>query len=133
MIEISSSLEGKQYPLYDLELELKQLGYTIGGNWDYDHGYFDYLMDDDNGYHFLRIPFRAVDGQLDAHNATVRLGRPFILTHKYKEGLDDHAVIGNFQASFNQFSEPAEKDADVSEPYVQLGETLIQELERRLN
>ncbi|MRX73122.1 hypothetical protein GJU40_13315 [Bacillus lacus] len=129
MIEIPSSIEGRDYKLYYLEQELKPLGYDIGGNWDYDHGSFDYKIDDTVGYQFLRIPFQAADGQLDGQNATVRLGRPYLLSHKYQIGLDDHAHVGNFRASFDQFSEPQDKDASFPEKYIDLGKALVHELE----
>ncbi len=59
MIEIPSRLEGKQFQLYHLEEQLKPMGYTIGGGWDYDHGYFDYKIADDVGY---QVFARAVSG-----------------------------------------------------------------------
>ncbi len=100
MIEIPSQLEGRQFDLYKLEQKLKPVGYSIGGSWDYDHGSFDYKISDDGGYQFLRLPFTAVDGQLDARNCTVELGRPFLLNHVYQEELDDHAQSGNIQGGF---------------------------------
>lgn len=129
MIEIPSRLEGKTFQLFYLEEQLKPLGYTIGGNWDYDQGSFDYKIDDEVGYQFLRVPFEAVDGQLDARGVTVKIGRPFLLSHKYQTGLDDHANTGNFSASINQFSEPEDKDATFPEKYIDFGKTLVQELE----
>jgi hypothetical protein len=132
MIEIPSALEGKTFQLYKLERELKPLGYVIGGNWDYDHGSFDYKIDDEVGYQFLRLPFEAVDGQLDSHGTTVKLGRPYLLSHKYQIGVDDHAHIGNFSASFNQFSEPEDPDARFPEKYISVGKALVKELEKRL-
>ena len=103
-----STIEGKHFDLYKLEQTLKPIGYSIGGNWDYDHGAFDYKINDEVGYQFLRLPFTAVDGQLDARNCTVELGRPFLLSHIYQIGLDDH--IGD-AGTLNQFSEPVDKDA----------------------
>jgi hypothetical protein len=132
MIEIPSRLEGKNFQLYKLEEQLKPLGYMIGGNWDYDHGYFDYKIDDEDGYQFLRIPFKAVDGQLDSHGTTVEIGRPFLLSHQYQSGLDDHADVGNLGAAFNQFSEPQDPDAAFPEKYISVGKVLVQELEHRL-
>ncbi|APH03888.1 YugN-like family protein [Bacillus weihaiensis] len=132
MIEVPSSIENKSFQLYFLEQKLKPLGYVIGGNWDYDHGSFDYRIDSEVGYQFLRVPFTAVDGQLDAHNATVELGRPFLLSHKYQIGLDDHVHIGNFSASFDQFQEPQDKDASFPEKYIDLGKALVKELEAEL-
>lgn len=129
MIEIPSQLEGKQFDLYRLEQQLKPIGYVIGGNWDYDHGAFDYKMNDDGSYQFLRLPFKAVDGQLDARNCTVELGKPFLLSHVYQSGLDDHAHSDNSSAAFNQFQEPEQKDAEIPENIQDVGRTLVTQLE----
>ncbi len=129
MIELSSKLEGQHFDLYKLEQLVKPLGYDIGGNWDYDHGYFDYKIDDEVGYQFLRVPFVAVDGQLDSRGCTVEIGKPFLLSHKYQIGLDDHAETGTFSGSINQFSEPQDPDASFPEEYVAVGKELVKELE----
>ena len=129
MIEIPSELEGKSFDLYKLEQKLKPIGYSIGGNWDYDKGYFDYKIDNKDGYQFLRLPFMAIDGQLDARGCTVELGRPFLLSHLYEDGLDDHAHTAVISGSFNQFSEPIEKDAEFPEKYMDNGKALVKELE----
>jgi hypothetical protein len=132
MIELSSKIEGQHYQLYKLEQLLKPLGYSIGGGWEYDHGYFDYKIDDEVGYQFLRIPFQSIDGQLDSRGATVQLGKPFLLSHKYQIGVDDHASAGAMSGSFNQFQEPQDPDASVSEEYVHTGKELVKELENVL-
>lgn len=132
MKEIPSSIEGMQFDLYDLELALKPLGYTIGGNWDYDHGFFDYKFNDEDEYQFVRLPFRAIEGQLDSAGCKVELGRPFILSHQYQEGLDDHATVGALSGGFNQFAEPVDKDASLPEDSVQIGQQIVQKLEETL-
>ncbi|HWO95205.1 MAG TPA: YugN-like family protein [Bacillus sp. (in: firmicutes)] len=132
MIEISSRLQGESFKLFDLEQQLKPLGYAIGGNWDYDHGSFDYKIDDEVGYQFLRLPFQSVDGQLDSPGVTVRLGTPFLLSHKYQIGLDDHVHVGSVKASFDQFSEPQDPDAEFPEKYISIGKALVKELEEVL-
>ncbi|MDE3841147.1 hypothetical protein C0966_18015 [Bacillus methanolicus] len=129
MIEIPSKVEGLHVDLYKLEQLLKPLGYSIGGNWEYDHGSFDYKIDDESGYQFLRIPFRAIDGQLDSHSCTVMVERPYLLSHLYESGLDDNASMGNTLTSFNQFSEPVDKDASFPEKYIDIGKSLVNELE----
>jgi YugN-like family len=129
LIEIQSELEGKHFDLFKLEQLLKPMGYSIGGNWDYDHGAFDYKIDDEVGYQFLRLPFKAIDGQLDSKSCTVKLQRPFLLSHKYQRGIDDHAEIGNASASFNQFQEPVDKDASFPEKYIEVGKSLVREAE----
>lgn len=132
MIEISSELEGKTYSLFDLETKLKPKGYVIGGNWDYDHGFFDFQIDNSEGYQFLRVPFQAVDGSLDQDGVTVKIQRPFLLSHKYEDGMDDEGTIGNFSASFNQFAEPENPDAEFPENYISYGKTLVHEIENML-
>lgn len=132
MIEVPSRLEGQSFKLYALEQELKPLGYVIGDNWDYDHGYFDYKIDDEVGYQFLRVPFKAVDGQLDSQNTTVQILTPFLLSHKYQIGNDDYVFIWNHNASFNQFQEPQDPDATFPEKYIDLGKSLVKELEELL-
>lgn len=132
MIELSSRVEGKQFDLYRLEQKLKPIGYSIGGNWDYDHGAFDYKISEEDGYQFLRLPFSAVDGQLDAGNCTVKLGRPFLLSHQYEAGLDEHGASGTFSGTLNQFQEPVDKDASISDWSIDTGKALVAELESLL-
>ncbi|WP_338448837.1 YugN-like family protein [Niallia oryzisoli] len=132
MIELPTRLEGKVFDMYELELTLKPYGFSVGGNWDYEHGYFDCKVREEDGYQFLRLPFEAIDGQLDARGCRVKVGRPFLLSHKYQIGLDDHANSGNGSAAFNQFSEPADKDAEFSDPPINLGMTMIQKIETSL-
>lgn len=127
MIELPSQIENKQFKLVDLEKKLKPLGYDIGGNWDYDHGYFDYKMDGEVSYLFLRLPFTAIAGELDERGVAVQLGRPFLLAHKYNKGLDDHAEDPN--PWVNQFSEPVDKDAQFPQQWVLTGKNLVTELE----
>jgi hypothetical protein len=127
MIEMPSQIENRQYKLIDLEKKLKPLGYDIGGNWDYDHGYFDYKMDDEVSYLFLRVPFAAIEGQLDQRGVVVQLGRPFLLAHKYNKGLDDHVADPN--PWVNQFSEPVDSDAQFPQNWVKTGQDLVKELE----
>lgn len=132
MIELPSKVEGMQFDLYKLEQKLKPIGYSIGGNWDYDSGAFDYKIDDEAGYQFLRLPFSAIDGQLDARNCMVELGRPFLLAHKYQIGLDDHANAGTLSGTLNQFSNPVDEDASIPDQYTDLGKSLVEELETKL-
>ncbi|MFS0637057.1 YugN-like family protein [Mesobacillus foraminis] len=132
MIEMPSQIEGKEFGLYQLEQKLKPMGYSIGGNWEYDQGYFDYKIADDNGYQYLRLPFEAVDGQLDSKGCTVKLMRPFLLSHVFEGGLDDHSNISNISAAFNQFQEPDQKDGKVPNHYIEIGKSLIKETESAL-
>ena len=80
----------------------------------------------------MRLPFQAVDGQLDANNCTVKLGRPFLLSHLFEAELDDEAGTGTFSGTINQFQEPVDKDASFPQAYIDEGKALVQELEMLL-
>ncbi|WP_416151731.1 YugN-like family protein [Salipaludibacillus sp. HK11] len=131
MIEVPSKLENETFKLIDIEKKLKPIGYVIGGGWEYDHGYFDYRLEDDGAYLYVRLPFSAVDGEeLDVKGVHVTLGRPFLLAHQYQKGLDDHAEDPN--PLLNQFSEPEDADAEFPEKWVQTGKEYVEEVEQIL-
>lgn len=78
MLELQSRISGVELSLSELEKKIEPLGFSMGGNWEYDHGYMDYQMDDDGqGYTFLRIPFSAVVGEIGSGHAEVVIGTPF--------------------------------------------------------
>ncbi|WP_209125587.1 YugN-like family protein [Alkalihalobacillus sp. BA299] len=131
MIELNSAVENKQFKLQHLEEKLKPLGYVIGGNWDYDHGYFDYKIDATvENYLYLRVPFKAVDGELDQKGVKVELGKPFLLSHAFQESQDDNVM--EYNPFMNQFAEPEDKDAQVPQKFIATGQNLVQELEATL-
>lgn len=132
MKPIKSRLENEIFALNEAEDILKSMGFTYGGNWDYDHGYFDYKLDDEEGYTFLRIPFKAVEGELDKRETTVQMGEPFLLAHKYQIGLDDNASAGNISGSINQFSEPQDPDATIDKKWIGIAKELVQKAETQL-
>ncbi|MBU9721765.1 MULTISPECIES: YugN-like family protein [Bacillaceae] len=128
MYAVQSLIENKEYKLQDLEDKLKPLGYVIGGGWEYDHGYFDYKMEDNGAYLFVRLPFTAVDGELDTKGVHVKLGRPFLLAHDYEGGLD-HDNVADPNPLTNQFSAPHDPDAPFPAEWIATGQKYIHELE----
>ncbi|MED0963255.1 YugN-like family protein [Bacillus paramycoides] len=130
MIPIQSNLVGRTYALYKLEEVMKPLGYSIGGNWDYDKGCFDYKIDEEDGYQFLRVPFTAVDGELDMPGVVVRLETPYIISHVYQDELDNDVNTLATGTSLDQFAEPKDPDGDVKRKYIDIGKVLVQELEK---
>lgn len=73
MVPLESKIDNTMFSLYVLEELLKPEGFVIGSSWDYDSGYFDYLIDNKDTYYYLRIPFYAVAGSLDYPGVTVRV------------------------------------------------------------
>lgn len=90
----------------------------LNGGWEYDHGYFDYKIDDRDGYLFLRVPVNAVQGSLDERGAAVRIGTPFMLRQVLQTDVDDQAEGGPFQSLFNQFSERERRDAEIDPAFL---------------
>ncbi|AIK40715.1 MULTISPECIES: YugN-like family protein [Bacillus] len=133
MIPIQSNLEGHTYALFKLEEVLKPLGYSIGGNWDYDKGCFDYKVDEEDGYQFLRVPFTAVEGELDVPGVVVRLDTPYLLSHVYQDELDDQVnTLAAGASGLDQFAEPQDADGNIKRKYIDIGKALVKELEKHL-
>ncbi|MNI23784.1 YugN-like family protein [compost metagenome] len=120
MKQITSSLDGVQDSFDNVRAQLRNYNFTLGGNWEYDHGYFDRSLDEAHKV-WLRIPFQVVTGRLDGDsestNAIVRMGTPFVLKHVYNEGLDTEANVGAYSGLINQFQAPLDPDADVEEKW----------------
>ena len=133
MIPLQSAIEGKTFKFESLEDLLKPLGYSVGSNWDYDHGSFDYTIDQNHGYTFLRLPFHTEYGELGQKGTTVIMDTPFILNHEYQEDLDDYTSSGlvpvQVSGLMNQFSEPVNKDGEVADKYLPVAQNLLKEAE----
>jgi hypothetical protein len=134
LIAIISELENKVEDFTTLHDFFGGFEFTLGGNWDYEHGYFDRFLDEAHKV-WLRIPFEVtsgtLDGDSDASNAIVKLGTPFVLKHIYNEGLDPEAVPNVYGSLINQFQEPVDKDADVETHWVEQAKHILHEVEER--
>jgi hypothetical protein len=133
MIAITSKLENHVEEFVNLNDYLGKFEFTLGGNWDYEHGYFDRYLDEAHQV-WLRIPFQVtsgtMDGLTDDSDAVVKLGTPFVLKHIYNEGLDPEAVPNVYGSLINQFQEPVDKDAAVETHWVKQAEHILQEVEQ---
>lgn len=135
MIPISSEIEGRTGKFTELQMRLEEREFELGGNWDYDGGFFDRPLDRERKV-WLRLPFQVIDGNMDSehseNNAQVRLGQPFVLKHLYNEGNDPEASVRVLGAMFDQFQPPVDSNADVEPHWVERGQEVVQELERLL-
>jgi hypothetical protein len=133
LIPIVSELENQVEGFVSLNDFFARFEFTLGGNWDYEHGYFDRYLDGDHKV-WLRIPFEVTSGTLDGisdeSDAVVKLGTPFVLKHIYNEGLDPEAVPNVYGSLINQFQEPVDKDADVEAHWVEQAKHIMQEVEQ---
>lgn len=125
-----STLENQKGQFAEIRELLNNHEFQEGGNWEYDHGYFDRKLQDNPGYLFIRIPVIVERGAFGEDEAKVRLGMPFLLRHKYQRGLDDHVetnVIAN--STINQFSEPVDPDASIKQEDIEEGTVIIKQIE----
>jgi hypothetical protein len=135
MIPIQSDLANCEEAFDQVRNYLHDFEFSLGGGWDYDHGYFDKNLDEANKV-WLRIPFEvthgALDGDTDATDAIIHLGTPFVLKHIYNEGLDMEAKVKTYGAVFDQFQEPVDKDAPVEEKWVDKAKDVLHQVEESL-
>ncbi|AEI45274.1 YugN-like family protein [Paenibacillus mucilaginosus] len=132
MIPLNSSLTSREEAYGQVRSYLQQHGFSLGGNWDYEHGSFDRSLDEVQKV-WLRIPFQvthgALDGDTDATDAVIQIGQPFVLKHLYNEGLDPEAKGMTFGALIDQFQEPVDKDAPVEPKWAAQAEELLRKVE----
>ncbi|MCZ8519345.1 MULTISPECIES: YugN-like family protein [Paenibacillus] len=132
MIPLNSSLVNREEAFEQVRSCLHENQFTLGGNWDYEHGSFDRSLEEGQKV-WLRIPFQVthgvLDGDTDATDAVIRLGQPFVLKHLYNEGLDPEAKGMTFGALIDQFQEPVDKDAAVEPKWVSQAEALLRKVE----
>lgn len=132
MIPIPSDLENKEAAFTDVSEGLGRYEFTLGGNWEYDHGYFDRYLDDAHKV-WVRVPFRVTSGTFEGDaagsDAVIRLDRPFVLKHVYNEGLDLKADAMVYKALVDQFQTPVDKDAEVEDQWVAEAKALLREVE----
>jgi hypothetical protein len=133
MKPLTSKLEQVHESFDSVRAHLQQHEFVLGGNWDYDHGYFDRNLDEANKV-WLRIPFQVVTGRLEgdmeATDAFVQIGTPFVLKHVYNEGLDSEAEAESYGALIDQFQTPLDVDGEVEDKWVQEASQLLNEVER---
>lgn len=136
MIPLTSALEQREDAFTHWNDYLGRYEFTLGGNWEYDHGYFDRSLDKERKV-WLRIPFRvthgAFDGENDDSDAVIRLGRPFVLKHLYNEGLDGEAAAKLYGSLLDQFQEPVNQDAGIEARWLDKAKQLLRQVEQGLS
>ncbi|MEZ7172147.1 YugN family protein [Sporosarcina sp. OR05] len=128
MIELKTSMPGKKALFGDACTVLGEHGLQMGGNWDFDKGYFDTILHQDGDDSiYLRVPFDVIDGMLDEDSAMIEFGKPFIIRHVLNIGLDDDDSPVLAAVGLDQFQKPDDPDAPIpySEKWVEEGEAHV--------
>lgn len=133
MVPLTSKLENIEEGFVNVNRYLEEHEFALGGNWEYDHGYFDRHLDEGQKV-WLRLPFQVthgtMEGESDESDAVIKFGQPFVLRHLYNEGLDQEAAMNVTGAMLNQFQEPVNPDASVDDRWVKKAESVLRNVER---
>lgn len=113
---------------------LRELGFSLGGNWDYDRGSFDRPLDEARLV-WLRLPFEVMHGRLDAEadgaGTRIRFGQPYVLKHIYNAGLDEEAQPRALGGLIDQFASPVDPDAELEPRWTEQAEQWLRQVEQR--
>lgn len=136
LLPLESNLEGKKAIFGKLREEIKQYGFSIGGNWDYHKGSFDTILWNDSGETiYLRLPFVVTDGELDSYNTHIRFLTPYVIKHVANVGLDFDESSLIDASGFSQFQTPVDTDAKIRDKnkWVYAGEQVVDKVLPYLN
>ncbi|WP_379966963.1 YugN family protein [Ectobacillus sp. sgz5001026] len=70
-----------------LQDAMKELGFILAGQWDYERVTFDYKFTRDTDY-YLRIQGKVVEGKIGSEGAVVKLLTPILGKHYYPHGVE---------------------------------------------
>lgn len=131
MLKIQTALEGQKACFGVVRDCIEELGYHLGGNWDYHKGCFDHTLCREGGETiYVRIPFRVLFGELDKYDTSIEFETPYIIKHVVNIGLDsdDSSLID--ATGFSQFQAPIDKDGKIENKnrWMHAGEVAVAEL-----
>src|SRR5690625_2349697 len=116
MIKLDSDIQGKRTYFGQMESYAKSLGFTLGGAWEYYHGYFDSVLWREKGETiYIRLPFKVIDGMLDHRDALLEFEQPYVIKHIVHVGLDrdDDSLLS--ATGFAQFQAPIDQDGYIED------------------
>ncbi|MCD9026498.1 YugN family protein [Cohnella silvisoli] len=132
MYSIPSSLTSQVQDYSLTNNALSEHGFTLGGNWDYDHGSFDCALDEANKV-WLRLPFDVTVGNLDSgsqeSDLKIQFGQPYVLKHVYNDGLDKEAQPRAMGALMDQFSDPVDPDDEIESHWIERAKQKLNKVE----
>ena len=131
MLKLQTGLEGKTASFGVVSDCIRELGYHIGGNWDYDRGCFDHILCQEGGETiYIRIPFIVTEGELDDYEASIKFGTPYIIKHVVHVGIDRDGDSLLDATGFSQFQQPIDKDGKIIDKnrWVHAGEVAVKDL-----
>lgn len=131
MLKLETGLEGQTASFGVVSDCVRELGYHMGGNWDYDQGCFDHILCQEGGETiYIRIPFIVTEGELDHYEASIKFGTPYIIKHVVHVGLDRDGDSLLDSTGFSQFQQPIDKDGKIVDKnrWIHAGEVAVKDL-----
>lgn len=121
MIPVPSEIEGKEATFGEIEESFQNEGFVLGGNWEYESGYFDAALEQEGGETiYLRLPVQVVKGELNDKEATLKFLQPLIVRHVVNTKMtydDSLPLVDQMPLAtnnlVNQFQKPLEVDGDI--------------------
>ncbi|WP_134699075.1 YugN family protein [Ammoniphilus sp. YIM 78166] len=120
MIPVPSEIQGKEATFGEIREPFIEHGFILGGNWEYEHGYFDAALERDGGETiYLRLPVEVIEGALDDSGARLKFQQPFIVRHVVHTQLASDSIPLVDQLPFqmntlvNQFQTPEAVDGEI--------------------
>lgn len=122
MIPVPSEIEGREAIFGKIQEPFQQAGFILGGNWEYDSGYFDAALERDGGETiYLRLPVKVLSGALDDGEARLKFLQPLLLRHVANTGLmeEDNSLpvvdqmMPTTSSLVNQFQKPLKTDGEI--------------------
>ncbi|MBD7984074.1 hypothetical protein H9649_05740 [Sporosarcina sp. Sa2YVA2] len=131
MLKLQTGLEGQTASFGLVSDCIRELGYHMGGNWDYHQGCFDHILCQEGGETiYIRIPFSVTQGELDDYEAYIKFKTPYIIKHVVHVGLDNDETSLLNLGGFNQFQPPIDKDGKIEDKnrWMHAGEEAVKSL-----
>lgn len=81
-------LEGLKVELAHLDDVLEDIGFVRAAQWDYERVTYDRKFEHKGDVFYLRIQGYAVEGDVGAHKAVIKLLTPLLGKHYYPHGVE---------------------------------------------
>ncbi|MCM3594441.1 YugN-like family protein [Metabacillus idriensis] len=108
----NTGLDGLTVELARLDEIMDELGIVRAGQWDYERVTYDRKFENKGETFYLRIPGYAVEGDIGAKHAVVKLMTPLLGKHYYPHGVEygegetfPNAVLSTSQKLLKQLKE----------------------------
>ena len=131
MLKLETELDGQKASFGVVSDCIRDLGYHLGGNWDYHKGCFDHVLCREEGETiYVRIPFSVIEGELDQYGAAIQFGTSYIIKHVVHVGLDSDESSLLDATGFSQFQQPIDTDGKIIDKnrWMHAGEVAVQKL-----